>query len=164
MTELSWEEVHVAAGVGAQRWIESCRTGIRDQLYTMGRKEEIEIMAAIAEAVVAKALNRKWQGSVVNTYKQPDIEPDIEVRWTARLDGKLIVRFNDFDHFRYVLVRGSLPRGGSLPKFMVVGWMWGYEAKCEKYLKEPERDCFMVPENDLHPISSLTTSAAYETF
>lgn len=108
-----------------------------------------ETHAAGAEIAVAKYLRKYWAGS--NRFSDPDIAPDIEVRWTKHENGRLIVRSEAPNERRYVLVRGALP------DYEIVGWILAGDAKQEKYLDNPNQDgeCYWVPGDDLRPMSEL---------
>ena len=104
--ELTWYEAKLAAEVGINRCI--CSWG-KNSKHAAGYKPkdlfDTNIKAAASEMAVAKYLGIYWDGSV-NTYKeQPDLAPDIEVRLSMMTPPCLIIRPNDKDGRRYVLVR-----------------------------------------------------------
>lgn len=106
---------------------------------------------------VAKFLCRYWLAGI-NTFKDPDVAPNIEVRRNTYPEGRslLKVKPTDPDARRYVLVRGQMPT------FEIVGWIWGHEAKRPEWLKNYHDygEVYYVPEAALHLEFKLTTRIA----
>lgn len=110
-----------------------------------------DIDAVGAELAVAKHTGRYWPAHIYR-FVEPDIPPDIEVRHGTRPDSHLIVRANDYDDRRFVLVTGTMP------DFELVGWMGGSDAKRPEWRKDPNGDgkpCYMVPQSSLNNVSLL---------
>lgn len=122
-------ELACASTVAALRHYSATLRGARDG---HGLKRQLDASChydgACAEVAAAKALGIYWPASV-NSYKDADLAPDWQVRGRSRHDYELIVRPDDADEHRYVLVTGVAP------KLVVRGWMWGREAKREEWLK-----------------------------
>jgi hypothetical protein len=113
---------------------------------------EIDVEGSCAELAAANALGLFWPARV-NTFKSlPDIDPWIEVR-SGRTGGKkLIVRPGDNSKSAFVLVVGAAP------KYDVLGWMWGSDAKKKKYLDDCNNGrpaAYFVPMEDLCPLEDL---------
>lgn len=110
----------------------------------------IDIEGACAEVAAAKGLNMYWSGSV-NTFKLPDLACNIQVRHTIKRNGCLIVRNDDANNEKFVLVVGEAP------EFFIVGWLYGGEAKDDKYEYNPNNrePAYFVPQDKLHPISTI---------
>ena len=109
------------------------------------------IEGAGAELAVAKAVNRYWAGFYHHDPEKfaGDIG-EIEVRWTWRMDGRLIVHDRDKDESPFVLVRGSFP------EYDVVGWIYGKNAKQSRYLYNGDgRPAYFVPATDLWDMTTL---------
>lgn len=92
--------------------------------------------------------------ATVNTYKAADIAPNIQVRSTTYLTGKLIFRprRKDKDDEIFVLVRGI--RG----TYEVVGWLFGYEIrKLDDCWENPGNRgwAFFIPANRLHSMEGI---------
>jgi hypothetical protein len=87
--------------------------------------------------------------------KPPDLDPDVEVRWTPREDGCLIVRRRDDERRRFVLVTGRIP------SFTVVGWIAGHDGEARRVV--PRRcwspACLFVPQEALEPIHTFQVVA-----
>lgn len=117
----------------------------RDHLQRMTE----EIVGACGEMAAAKALNVFWSPSVNTFHRSSDLPGGIEVRSTTEIANSLIVRDNDRDDWAYILVVGNPPI------MTVVGWLFGYEAKSEKFLRNPHnnRPAWFVPQPELTPIN-----------
>ena len=107
-----------------------------------------DISGACGELAVAKAINRYWAPSVNTFHNKPDIEPNIEVRSTARAENCLIVRDNDPEDRYYFLVIGEPPT------FQILGYMKGSDAKRDEWRRNPHghRPAWFVPQEALTPI------------
>ncbi len=79
-------------------------------------------------------------------HSVPDVGPDFEVRATRIPDGCLIVRGNDADDRRYVLVTGDAP------EVEIRGWLLGADAKKVGDLRNPNshREAWFVPQERLN--------------
>lgn len=161
MTEvlLSWHEVAIASHVGWMRQIASLKSGLRDQHGYSGCGWTEHCEGACGELVVAKTLGIYWDGSV-NTFKNPDLPGNIDVRTRSRDDYELIVRPNDNDHSRFVLVTGRCP------KYRIVGWLHGDQAKQPEWLKNHggRESAYFVPHSELQPIETLRTKRILPRF
>ncbi len=141
-------ECRMAITIAVERCINSTFDGRKDNHgYDGSDSWDVNIEGACAELAVAKAINKYWPGGV-NTFKAPDLE-DIQVRWTPRKDGHLIVRKGDPDNDKFVLVIGKMP------DYEVVGWIKGSDAKQERYLKNwgGRVPCYGVPQINLKPLN-----------
>ena len=105
-----------------------------------------DIESACAEMALAKFLNGFWTGlgSVGNA------DAGIwESRWTFHVDrGGLIVYPRDSDNKRYVLLDGFAP------DYRLIGWLWGHEAKQEKWWQE-KMQYWLVPRGELRDASMV---------
>lgn len=159
LVTLSEEECMQAAVLGAARRIKSKTAGLRDNHgLTGGKGWDLDIEGAMAEMAMAKAMGVYFDPTV-GTFKAPDVVSrsgaGVQVRSTTRKDGRLIVRDPDPDDELYVLVISALPR------FRIVGWMRGGDAKQDRYKTAPDRGprkrkpAYFVPQKDLQPFSKL---------
>ena len=83
-----------------------------------------------AEIAVAKSLGIMNFKPTANTFKSmADVAENIEVKWTAWLDGHLVITPKDRDNDIAVLVVGDSP------KFRVIGWIPIVVAKKPRLLK-----------------------------
>ena len=125
---LSQWELLQAALVGVRRHLEALRQKLPDKhgLESAGWSEHIE--GAAGEMAFAKFSGKYWSCSV-NAFKAGDVG-EVQVRTRSKDHYDLIVRSDDKDDDVFVLVLGRVPR------FRVVGWIWGREAKRGEFLRE----------------------------
>lgn len=83
----------------------------------------------------------------------PDVLPDVEVRWRSKRWHDLIIRNSDVLPRRFVLVKGVGPT------FVLCGWIYGTEAEQHpSWRHDPGRyglTSWLISEKDLHPMSTL---------
>jgi len=109
------------------------------------------IEGACGETAYCKAINVYWPGHVNVFTQKADVGKDWEVRTRSSHDYDLLVRPRDSDNKRYILVTGSAyPK----PIYRVWGWLWGHEAKQEKYKEDygGRGAAYFVPSGELTPI------------
>lgn len=105
--------------------------------------------SAVAEALVAEATGGKWisDGVVPDPVDAGDVEGGIAVRWTARVNGCLIVHEEDPDHLVQVLVVGEPPR------ITIVGKMLTAQAKQPQWWRtNVPYPAFFVPQRELESL------------
>lgn len=144
---LTWHELHRGADVGVLRNLTAWRNGMRStygEHPTDGRWER-HVNGAIGEQVIAKALGLYWQPNIGGR----DVEGDVG-RWQVRTSARrgLIIREGDLDEAPFVLVVGTPPR------FTIVGWLYGYEARQlgrEQDYNNGRPPCIEVDRELLHP-------------
>jgi hypothetical protein len=150
---LNPSEVEIASYVGMRRRLGAMQRGLQE-LYGASRADAAtqwyyNIVGACGEMAVAKATNNYWGASIVPQRKgEPDVGTDIQVRCLAGNDYDLIVRTDDLSHFRYFLCLGEPPT------FKIAGWMWGGDAKQDKWFKDRGgrgKPCYWVPQSELVP-------------
>lgn len=129
------------------------KNGYRD--LTAGGKGSLKnnIQGARAEKAAAKFLQEKWNGYTFEGRKQGDVG-SLEIRSTDKPWGGLIVRPRDPSDRKYLLVRSYRH-----PRYDIVGWLWGWEAKrpeWEKDVDHPISSYFLVPNTKLHNPETLT--------
>jgi len=144
-------QVEHAAPVGFRRQIESMKDGRHHRHGFDGENEwEFHIQSACAECATAAALNRHWPAGV-NTFKQPDVTPDIQVRWRSDPSYDLLVRPDDNPEEKFVLVYGRCP------KFQIIGWEIGKDAMQDRH-KANHGDrptAYFVKKEFVRPIEEL---------
>lgn len=112
---------------------------------------ERDIGGILAEMVVGRRFDRYYLPSINTFHGKADVGDDIEVRSTKYANGALIVRDNDADDRRYVLVVVDPMQG-----FEIKGWCWGYEAKTDAWFKnDGGREAWWY-RGELRPIDRLT--------
>lgn len=145
-------EALMAAYVGCQRRIASLRRGCQDRHGYNGQNAwETDIIGALAEVAVAKALDLHWSGSV-NAWKRADLGRSYQVRVTTHSNGQLIVREGDPEEDIYILVVQVGPL-----RFKIAGQMGGRQARRAEWLKrlDPDRPrCWAVPQAALEGLET----------
>jgi hypothetical protein len=140
---LTQAEMMTAVMVGTLRVVRKFKQGNIDKAGANLPRWQTDIEAAAAELAFAKAMNLYPLG--ISAGFVDDVAGGWQVRHTERDDGCLIVRNDDADGDRFVLVCGNY---GS---YRIVGWLYGYEAKNEKWSRSPggRPAAYFVPEEAL---------------
>jgi hypothetical protein len=142
--------MELAFYVASRRRVESLAKGIPDKHgYNGDEAFDKDANGACGEMAVAKALNRFWSGPV-NTFKNGgDIGKNIQVRTTPNAGNCLIIRGDDPNDQWFVLVIGKAPR------FDVVGYIRGSDAKKEEFERSPvgRPPAYFVPATALKPFN-----------
>ena len=151
--ELSPVEFHMAVN-SALLQVTASALENRNHKKTMDRNRmEIlhhSVVGAIGEIAFAKWANRFFVPSCNTFHNIPDCFEDVEVRCSDK-NLFLITRDDDAPDRRYVKV---MTNGNSA---LVVGWLFGHEAKQDKWFKSSEgkRDCWMTPHSELKQIETI---------
>jgi hypothetical protein len=157
--KLGFSELLIGAVVGCLRQIEAVVRGRPDQHGFEGDGWGAHIEGALAEMAAAKAVNAYWDAPV-NTFKDPargDVGP-YEVRRRSRQDYEVLIRRGDADSKVHIAVFGCAPR------FRVAGWLFGFEAKQDKWLQgHADRDpAWFMPQGELRGLDMLPRAAEIE--
>ena len=142
-------EVLTAATIGIRRHVQALVRG-RSQAFGCKVEEswQCNIVGALGEMVVAKALDRYWNGDV-GPLGRSDVGP-YQVRTTPHVDGHLIVTDKDRDDDVFILVTGIEPA------FVIRGWLYGRDAKRPEFIEDRGRGKrFFVPQAALRSFASL---------
>ena len=105
----------------------------------------VNIEGVCGEMAFCKAMDLFWSPKW-NTFKTEGDQAGVEIRTRLRSFYQLMVRPGDPDERPYVLVRGEAP------KFEVVGWQYGIEAKRDEWFKdhgEQGKPAYFVPDANL---------------
>lgn len=129
-------ELFLAATLGNMRRLKSKK--LNDKKHSKDTDWGIDTIGAIAEMAVAKHLGVYWEPTV-NTFKRPDVA-GLQVRSSHLVDACLIVRRNDSDRDRFVLVIVCDN------ECRIAGWCPGDFAKADMYWR---KDAWFVPQDDL---------------
>jgi len=160
------QDIEVWRRVGRERQKAAIAKGRRDQHGFAGDPILIHAIGASAEFVVARVTGKKWHAFADKIKREdgssiPDVGEDIQVRSTSHPAGRLLVHRTDRDDETFVLARTFWPR------VEVIGWLWGYEAKEERYWQQPnprQSPAFFAPNSVLRSIYSLLDADAPERF
>jgi hypothetical protein len=143
-------ELAAAAFVGVYRQLESLRKKNKDRATRQDSGFTLHLEGAMAEMAVAKWLGVHWPATV-NTYtSQPDIPPNIDVKWRS-VDTGLYIKPDCRDDEHFVMVTGYAPT------FRIESWITGKEAK-DFNLCRPgggRDELHFVPKADLYPIEEF---------
>jgi hypothetical protein len=150
--KLGYSELLIGAVIGLLRHIEALLRGRKDQAGFEGDGWGAHIEGALAEMATAKAINHYWDAPV-NTFKDPsrgDVGP-YEVRRRSRQDWDVLIRPHDADAKVHIAVFGSAPH------FRVAGWVFGHEAKQDKWLKPygGRTSAWFMPQGELRDLETL---------
>jgi hypothetical protein len=134
-------EIRVATVVGTARARISRANSFQDRSHvSTEERPKKDIDAAGAELAASKLTRCRWTMTCGDDLEAPDLEPHVEVRHTTREDGGLIVRPRDHGDRLFVLVIGTLPR------YRVVGWIRGEQARRDEFRWQ---DAWKVPQSSL---------------
>ena len=148
--ELEWWQQMWAVDVGRNRELWA-RVLKRKDTFAPPDALLNHMLAAGAELAVSVYLDLPWTGAVMTTMKRPDIAPDIEVKWTGRDNGHLLVRMNVPDDRRMIFVRGTLA------KYEIVGEINAAHAKRDDWWDGTQKyPCYKVPPAALRPVLTTT--------
>jgi hypothetical protein len=157
--KLSDEEEAYAEQIGALRnqAFEDMNCGM-DPLKRNGGKQG-HILGFKCEIAASKALDTEAKENVFtkedwyNKCQIFDLTNNVEIRGTEYFTGRLIVKPEDKDKAPFVLVI----RNPASNEYLVRGWMYGFEAKQDKFLLTTKNGAslFFVPQGNLRPISEL---------
>ena len=128
-----WDLVSLWMHRGLDRRIESWRQNLTDRHgLTLSSEEKVglDCLSMVPEGLFCWRLGIPFQG-YINTFKAGDIDGWVQVRSTSlNPSHRLIVRPNDLDEHLFVHVEFEGRKGGP------VGWLYGHEAKQEKWLTD----------------------------
>ena len=125
--------------------------GHLDPKQTTAQRLYNNIIGAMAEMAVAKAYG-KWFIPRLNTFhNESDVFEDIEVRGTPRSDGSLIIRDNDMDTRRFILVVVTDM------ECELVGWCYGYEKTKLGTVRDPnsKAPAYFIPQSNLRKMDDF---------
>lgn len=141
--KLTHAELYLGGIVGTMRRVASIQNGNDKHKHALISNWATDTDGACAEIAVAKHFGVYWEPRV-NAFKLPDVgDGYIQVRSTTRHDGRLIVRANDADIDRFLLVICDVPR------YLLIGSLLGCAAKLDEFVYRGtlgQADCWMVPQ------------------
>jgi len=115
----------------------------------VGDGEIIHVQGCYGEIAVAALRGSSWVGFSPDFEELRSDVDGLQVRTTRYPTGKLLLHPKDPDDQRFVLCRTHL-----FPTVLVVGWVWGEEAKVkENWRRASPQDrrepCYWVPNESL---------------
>ena len=150
------EEFSLAVHAATNRFItqanKDARGGHCDPEGHPSKRMVNDILGAICEIAVAKAYGRYFVPRLNAFHKVSDLFEDIEVRGTWYSTGRLILRENDPDNRRYILVSVDEDLRASLR-----GWCYGYPRKEIGSYENPRNTgwAHWIAQKSLCPIKDL---------
>lgn len=142
---VDWTEARYAADAGAMRHLTNLRKARAPRYGATENGWTFHIEGALGELVVAKSLGRYWSPRIGVLDYGGDVG-SLQIRATARPDGRLIVHPGDPDEATFVLVRGEPPN------MEIVGQIRGGDAKDPAFwfanCREP---AYFIPGETLDP-------------
>lgn len=148
---LSKSDCAWAASVGQKRRREGRRQKLRlEEGFGGNACMETDIDGAAAELAFCRWMGIPWAAKV-NTFHEPDVDPNFQIRSTRWPSGRLIFRPNDPPDHLYVLLLGSMP------KFTVQGFIPGAKCRQIEWIKSVNGHppAWWVPQDSLEPASML---------
>ena len=130
---LPWHLAELVALAGTRRRLYALHDG-RPPRYGYGEKDSwgTDVESAGGECAVAWTYNLFWTPWARRPSEiVADVGTDVEVRWRSVPGWDMIAHPKDPDHFRIVVVYGQLP------VYELGGWLYGHEAKQERYWGDP---------------------------
>lgn len=152
---LTPQELNQASFLGLSRQYKAMTSQNRDSVWEKPYHESLSahVVGAMGEMAVAKWLGI-WYSFSEGTYKtDTDLSGDLEVRTRTNTDWSLLVRPQDKDESKFVLVTTS--DGNSL---ILHGWISGAEAKKDEWVRDwgnRGRPVFSVPQEALKEMQEL---------
>jgi hypothetical protein len=150
---LTDEEIALADDAARLRQENADRQRIGDAHGYTGDGLAAHVQGARAEVAVARFLDVEWTAAAVPEFRQVEFDVGhLQVRSTPRPNGRLIVHPGDPDNQPFVLVRSHRD-----PVFVLVGWVYGEEAKQRAWWTAPAsgRPCYLVPNERLRAMAFL---------
>jgi hypothetical protein len=148
---LTTNEFYVSLIVGVRRRVASIEQKFVERNGAARTKQAfqfyINMIGACGEMAFCKLHGLYWPASINAAKGEPDVLPDWQIRTLEHHDYCLLVRKNDRDDQRFVLMTGNGP------EFMYHGWMWGRDAKREEWWDdkgERGQPAFWVPQEFLN--------------
>lgn len=143
---LTTEEIRTAANVGVERRLRAIARQRNHRWEWDGEHVwNVDIHAAAAELVVAKVLGRYWTDTP-DPDAHGDVGERVQVRWTPRQNGCLLLHKEDpADHAYFLVV-------GVLPDLRIAGWLMGRDGQHERYWRtDTGRPAYFIAQSKLIP-------------
>lgn len=149
VVELSRDEMMWAAQGGCLRYIDA-QLKRRQENFSHWDPWGRDILGCLAECAVAKYKNAYWTPCHDRPHGVADLGTDKQVRSSPNPRSPLTIYKTDKSDHSFLLVITQPP------KFTLVGWMHGKDAKQPQYWKDTNVNApaFFVPQADLRPLKA----------
>lgn len=156
---LTYEELNYAGKVGFDQNHNCKANGVRDKHgadFDYYESMTSSVAAAIAELAVAKAFNLAW--TRMTKIGAPDVGGFIEVR-TVKVPSFCLLLHEDDDPTQDAVLAYVDPKNET--DISLLGWINIKDGQRPEYWKDltkgakPGRDCFVVPREIMHPMSTF---------
>jgi hypothetical protein len=154
IVKLTWDEIKTACNEAVVRAINAKSKHIKPAYgmsYGFFDGLKIDILGCLAEIATAKGLNMYWTGRF--EIHSPDVGGMIEVKSIDSNKKNLIVHLKS-KNSAHISVLTLLH---DVRTAEILGWIKTEDGRKEQYLFEgrPGHQIYLVPQNDLNPISEL---------
>ena len=153
--KLTDHNLFVAGIIGCSRHVKGAKKQGQFGVNNATLGWQINCDGACGEMALAKWLG-VWYDGALGDFTAADVG-NYEVRTNPNEWGDLILREKDPDTSVFVLVLSH-----NAPRFLLRGWMYGYEGKQERYYRsgskhkqEDRPKAFFVPQRALKPMEEL---------
>lgn len=149
--DLRPEEAWIGIGIGAARNWRGVNLGAKHKYDFEGDPWQKHIEGACGEIAAYKSVNKFWSACITK-FKEPGGDGGPwEVRTRSEQYYDHLIRPDEPDAPAHILVLGAQPR------FRVVGWLYGWEAKLYKLETKGTRrpPAHFPPQEELHDLCEL---------
>lgn len=149
--KLTKEEFLIGTMIGSYRNMRANKNNKKDAHGFEDDGWEAHIEGACAEIAAYKLLGVFWSPSI-DKQKEPGGDGGYyEVRRRSKQDYDHLIRTDDAAARIHIMVVGEAP------SFRVVGWIWGHEARQDRWWKNHGNRgwAWFVPQGALHDMSEL---------
>lgn len=144
-------EVEIGVRIGVMRHLNALREGRKDAHGLNGDPWEFHIQGACAEMASYKAIKYYWSPTIDVRKELGGDGGPYEVRRRSHQKHDHLIRPDDLVDPPHILACGSLP------KFRVVGWILGKDARRDEWWHDYGNRGFAwwPPQADLHDLAEL---------
>lgn len=149
--ELTRLEISIGLKVGGIRRLNAIFGHVPAGVSFDGDPWEADVEGACAEMAAYKAVGRYWLPRTDLTKAKGGDGGPWDVRRRSKQHYDHLIRVNDAEDRAHIMVAGCCPR------FRVVGWIWGHEARRDEWWHNHGNREFAwwPPQEELHDLSEL---------
>jgi hypothetical protein len=149
--DLTREEVAIGLMIGGNRMIRATFRRVEAGHGFNGDPWDVDVEGACAEIAAYKSVGRYWSPSISKLKEEGGDGGPWDVRRRSEEWHDHLIRDNDPQDRPHILVIGRAPR------FWVVGWLWGHEARRDEWRKSygGREMAWFVPKGELRDMAEL---------